>query len=608
LNLIRSDSSTEAPTGPETKPANLTKEKLTQLISPVALGKRITIGVDIGHAYVKLAKISQSDKSYEILDFIDIPMSRQINVGDPEFQKRLTSALNRFCADRQRPVIWSAIQSAQVETRCIRIPKVPRKQISSAIYWTFTKKIAFDKTEELLDFEILGDIIEDGVKKTEVMAFKAPKKEISEVKELFKTIGYPLDGITIVPFAIQNLFRSKILAPCQEDTCCLFIGRDWSRIAIFNNQNLVLSRGIKTGMRSMVEAINTAIGKHKNWNSPPSNDSGKTSGESRDPDLIDPESQRLFFDYIGANDSTSSPTGRPDKHDPTQIFQMILPAMERLVRQVERTFEHYANNFNSKGVRKVLISGMVTANPMILVYIGKQLDLPIAAMNPFPADSAFVKRIRVPQSVQEREGFVPSIGLALARNTVTPNFLYTHEDRQVTETIRRNNMRILTTCMIVLMILIGIFSWQENQLDERRNRIAELNNRLITYNPPAEKNLLLALYAKTKNKRQTVHRIVHRYIPAAIVTELSDMTPANIRLMRINAVLSGNQLMPDASRTVAIEGIIFGDPGRFESILTGYLLNLKNSPVFNRPSVRSKQIEYYQNQQVLRFSANLVIT
>jgi Tfp pilus assembly PilM family ATPase len=440
------------------------------------------------------------------------------------------------------------------------------------------------------------------------MAFKAPKKEISEIKEAFQTIGYPLKGITIVPFAIQNLFRSKIISHSDEDACCLFIGRDWSRIAIFNKQNLVLSRGIKAGMHSMVEAINIAIQSRAKWSGHvPANDSGQITSENQASDLIDPESQRLFFDFIGITGKKTDLSDRSDQHDSTQVFQMILPAMERLVRQVERTFEHYALNFNSEGVRRIFISGMVTANPMIVDYIGKQLDLPIAAMNPFPADSAFVRRIRIPENVQEREGFVPSIGLGLANNTVTPNFLLTHEDREQTETIRRNNMRILTACMIVLMVLIGIFTWQENRLDEKRNRIDELNNRLLTYNPPAEKDLLLALYAKTKNKRQTIHQIVYRYTPAAIVTELSNITPANIRLMSIDAMFSGDQPLPDAPRAVTIEGIIFGNPDRFEPILTGYLLNLKNSPIFNKPSVRSKQVEYYQNQQVMRFSANLGI-
>ncbi len=608
LNLIRSDNSAEATHRPKMDSDGSTKSKLSSFISPVSFRKRITIGVDIGHTYIKFAKISQSDKSFEILDFLDVPINKQINVNDPQFQKLLKSTLDKFCGEHHHPAIWSAIQSARVETRCIHIPKVPRKQIANAIYWTFTKKIEFDKTEELLDFEILGDITEDGVKKTEIMAFKAPKKEISDIKAAFQKIGYPLTGITIVPFAIQNLFRSRIITHTDEDTCCLFIGRDWSRIAIFNKHNLVLSRGIKAGMRSMVEAINITVQNQDNWSGQPSaKGSDGSSADKHDSSRIDPESQRLFFEFIGVAGPRTGPSDQAVKYDTTHIFQMILPALERLVRQVERTFEHYALNFNSEGVRRIFISGMVTANPMIMEYIGKQLDLPIAAMNPFPADSAFVRRIRIPENVQEREGFVPSIGLALANNAITPNFLYTHGDREQAESIRRNNMRILTACMIVLMVLIGIFSWQENRLDAKRDRIDELNNRLLTYNPPAEKDLLLALYAKTKNKRQTINQIVHRYTPAAIVSELSDITPANIRLISIDAVFSSDHGLADAPRTIAIEGIIFGDPDRFEPTLTGYLLNLKNSPIFNKPSVRNKQVEYYQNQQVLRFIANLSI-
>jgi type IV pilus assembly protein PilM len=605
LNLIRSDNASDSSHRPDTVGEKKPGSTLSAVLPQVAFRKRITIGVDIGHTYIKLAKISQSEKSFEILDFIDVPLNRQISMTDPGFRQLLKSTLDKFSAGHHHLVIWSAIQSARVETRCIRIPKVPRKQIANAIFWTFTKKIEFDKHEELLDFEILGDIIEGGVKKTEVMAFKAPKQEIKQIKETFQAIGYPLTGITIVPFAIQNLLRSQIISHTEEDTCCLFIGRDWSRIAIFNKQNLVLSRGIKAGMRSMVEAINIAISQQHQWNHQvPSEDQATLPEDEQEVDAIDPEAQRLFFEFIGVKSTADSAS---EGMDGSCIFHMILPALERLVRQVERTFEHYALNFNSEGVRRIFISGMVTANPPIMDYIGKQLDLPIAAMNPFPENTAFVQRIRIPENVQEREGFVPSIGLGLANNTMTPNFLYTHEDRNQVETIRRNNMRILTVCMTVLMVLIGIFTWQENHLDKKRERIDDLNNRLLTYNPPAEKDLLLALYAKTKNKRQTIRQIVQRYTPVAIVTELSNITPANIRLMSIDAMFSGDHAPADSLRSVSIEGIIFDDPDRFEPVLTGYLLNLKNSPVFRKPNVRSKQIEYYMNQQVLRFSANLNI-
>ncbi len=573
----------------------------------------MTVGVDIGHTYIRLAKITQSDKSPEILDYQYIPQKTNININDPKFQANLKSALDHFCETAFSFDIWAAIQSANVETRSIRIPKVPRKQIANAVFWTFTKKVSFNENEEILDYEIIGEVTEGGVKKIEVMAFKAPRSEINDIKAAFENIHYPLKGISVVPFAIQNLFRSGAVDHYEKDTCCLFIGRDWSRIAIYNKGNLVLSRGIKAGMRSMVEAINIAIQSHDDHSigqdAIEATDQGKSNNTV--PAAIHPIAQKVFFQFIGVNPSTDTSDSISIKLNQQQIFQMILPAMERLIRQVERTFEHYTLHFKGRSVRRIFISGQITANKTAMDHIGKQLDLPIEAMNPFPVNTPFTHRIRIPDKTSERESFVPSIGLALANNTITPNFLYTHQDKNAYEGIRRTNMRILTTCMIVLMLMIGIFSWQEKAIDKKREQVEKLNAKLLSYNPPAEKEMLLALYAKTKNKRKALQQIIHRYVPAAVVAELSKITPPHIRLITIEASFSDftnkDNSSPNPNHTLSIEGIVFGDDSGFEAELTGYLLGLKNSPVFEKPSVQNKQIEYYQDQEVLRFSAKLNI-
>ena len=571
----------------------------------------MTVGVDIGHTYIRLAKINQSDKQPEILDYLHIPLKSIINVKDAQFQRLLKTNLVDFCDSPSNYDIWGAIQSANVETRSIRIPKVPRKQIANAVFWTFTKKVSYNENEEILDYEIIGEVAEGGVKKIEVMAFKAPKEEINSLKTAFHNIGYPLKGISIVPFALQNLFRSQAIEHFEKDTCCLFIGRDWSRIAIFKKGNLVISRGIKAGMRSMVEAINLSIYKGRPYNNQPGNaPTDQDNDEDNLTETIHPASQKLFFRFIGINTAAKNRANAEElKYNNQQIFQMILPAIERLVRQVERTFEHYALNFSSEGVRRIFISGQITANKMAMDYIGKQLDLPIEAMNPFPANTPFTRHIQIPTSADQRESFVPSIGLALANNTITPNFLYTHRDKNEYEEVRRNNMRILTVCMIALLVLIGVFSWQEKRLDNKRAQVEELNAKLFKYNPPAEKEMLLALYAKTQNKRKTLNQVIHRYIPVAVVSELSKITPPYIRLIHINA--SFNEIKTGDSSTpmnqLSIDGIVFGDAAGFETALTGYLLNLKNSPIFDKPAVQLKQIEYYQNSEVLRFNAMLNI-
>ena len=610
LALIRNPDSATTPVRASDNPAGPKKSKNPVFTPRVSFKKKPTVGIDIGHTHIKLAKVILSEKQYVLVDYLDIPFNNSISLDDPSFLKTLKAALDRFCKSRSSCSLWGAIQSANVEIRAIQIPKLPRKQIPNAIFWSFSKKVSFDPRRELLDYEILGDVTVGGITKTEVITFKAPQADVDAFKAAFKAVGYPLNGISIVPFAIQNLFRRQIIPHTDHNCCCLFVGRDWSRIAIYNKGNLVLSRGIKAGMRSMIEAINVAMQATDNWHEPQLEKNAADAGirEYVAPS-IDPRAQQVFFKFIGQPDSIANQPSEDSELDPATVFQMALPALERLIRQVERTFEHFALNYNNEGVSRVYISGQVIANSTLVDHFGKQLDLPVIPMNPFPAESHFVRDIRIPQSVSEKEAYVPAIGLALSDNAITPNFLYTHEDKDKTESIRLNNMRILTVCMLLLMIMIGLFSWQQKQLDHKRENIAKLDQRLIAFSPPAEKEVMLALFAKTKRQRLSVVQMVRRYAPLALLAELSSITPTHIRLLDVSMVLeSGSTEHSDQKPGgVVIEGIIFGEPSFFETALTSYLLRLKNSPVFKKPNVQSKLIEYYDEQEVMRFTTRLEV-
>jgi type IV pilus assembly protein PilM len=606
LELIRKHDTVDAP--PAFEPDTTPKPAATRLM-PSAFRKRTIIGVDIGHTHIRLAKIVRTEKSLFLTDYLDVPFNTSISIKDDKILKPLKAALDQFSEGSSSFDIWGSIQSAKVETRCIRIPKIPRKQISNAIFWTFTKKTPLDKNSEILDYEIIGDIADGGVKKTEVLVFKAPKSDVNIFEEAFRKIGYPLTGITIVPFAIQNLLRKQIISHPGEDTCCLFVGRDWSRIAIYNKGNLILSRGIKAGMRSMVDAINSAMRRNDIWGKASSDDEFIASASHKaQPAAIDPKAQEIFFDFIGVPAASDKDTDKNEALGHDQVFQMVLPAMERLIRQIERTFEHYALNFSTEGIRRMFISGQVIANAGVVDYFERQLDIPVVPMNPFPDGKPFTEQIRIPDAVSEREGFVPAIGLALSDNAITPNFLFTHEDKDSVESVRRNNMRILTACMICLMVMIGVFSFQQKQLDRHREQVDNLNSRLIRYNPPARKELLLALFAKAKHKNKLVKQIIHRYIPAAVVTELADVTPSNIRLLNLDAEFGKpSDASSNSENSVIIEGIIFGEAGNFETMLTSYLLKLKNSPIFRKPRVQSKQIEFFHDKEVMRFVTKLEV-
>lgn len=599
LELIRkqNEKDAEAPVKSSLPP----DEKITAQPAKRTLSfqKKLTIGVDIGHTYIKLAKVQrQADKTYHLLDYSEVPLSVAVSLKDEQFRKILKENLDRFCAGSSNYEIWSAIASANVEIRCLRIPKLPAKQIPNAVYWTFTKKVTYNPTSEILDYEILGDVAEGGVSKTEILAFKAPRADVEDMRAAFERIGYPLKGISIVPFGIQNLFRAGILPSQDSNVCCLFIGRDWSRIAIYNNGNLMLSRGIKAGMHSMVEAINIGLFRPDGWG-PNAHQQDHEATLSR----IDPLAQKAFFEFIRDDTPSVVSLSETKQVSAHEIFQLMLPAMERLIRQIERTFEHYALNFHREGIGRILISGQITSNAMVVGHIGQQLDTSITIMDPFASQTFSTEKVKIPQKPAQRESYVPAIGMALSTNRQTPNFLFTHRQKEELEQVRKNNMRVLTFCMLCLIVLIGIFSWQERRLDLKRSEIDKLSTRLMAYTPPAEKEVLLALYAKTKDKRQAMGEVAHRYTPMALIHEIAAITPASVRLLRVDGVFPASK--DETATTVIIEGLIFSEAKDFETMLTSYLFSLKNSPLFDRPSVSSKRIEYYNNQEVLRFSTRL---
>jgi len=89
-----------------------------------------------------------------------------------------------------------------------------------------------------------------------------PAQEVEDLKDLFVRSA-SAGGHLIVPFAFQTLLRSGRLEAHGTAVSNLYIGRDWSRIDIFSDGNLVLSRGIKAGIRTMVEALQHEI--EQNW-------------------------------------------------------------------------------------------------------------------------------------------------------------------------------------------------------------------------------------------------------------------------------------------------------------------------------------------------------
>ena len=611
LGLIRQkENRVDPPAEPEPSKKNQQPTQPTMLSNVVPMRKKTSVGIDIGYHELKLAMVNQiSDKRYELIDFISIPYEDDITSSSSKFPQFLRDTLNDFCGKHRKAALWNAISSAKVETRNLKIPKVSKKQIDNATYWTLKKDLSFNEDEMVFDYEVLGDVVEDGINKIEVMAYIAPRQDITQQKNLFEKIGFPLTGISIVPFALQNLFRTEVVDTLGKDICSLFIGRDWSRIVIYSNGNLVLSRGIKAGIRSMIEAVAQEISKSKMDIAQQSIQPSESSifGIEEESYILDlDEARKIFFDHItNAEPIRLEETGHVlREHD---VFGMIQPALERLVKQVERTLSHYYLHFNKERVSKVYVSGQMSVYERLFVFMKEQLDIPIDTMNPFSMKLNYLGIATIPETLSEKEAFAPAIGMALSNNSLTPNFIYTYKDKQRYDNARKVNRGIFASILVFLAICFGLFLWGNNLIDQKKLQLAKLQTEIESFKPLVNKNLIINLATKTQNKRKAIKQLGEKYKGIAIISEISSITPSEIRLLSISANM-GQKKQQDGQpprQQLEMEGVVLGDRLTFESILAGYIVKLKDSPMFGTPSIENKSFKYLDHKEVLLFSAKL---
>jgi Tfp pilus assembly PilM family ATPase len=599
------------------RPGGRISEGLLRILP--SLKKRTTVGVEFGHnnrlILVKIFQLSES--RYRLLDYRSIPFRPNESPGSLGFHDFLRSTVMEFCGSLRDVNLWTAISAGQIDLRQIRIPRLSRKEQFNAIYWTARKEMAFDEKENLFDFEIQGETTEDGIAKTKVMIYTAPREDVKKTKDLFSRSGLRLTGVTTTTFAVQNLFRTQwVPTPHLRTYANLYLSDTYSRISIFSEGNLILSREIKTGVDSLIMALVESFGEVERGPAEISLEPEPPSLEALEHRLDTLEvnwerARSMLFMPEGSDSCVVEAEGSAHPEE-EQMVELARPALERLLRQVERTFEHYSRLTGGGPVERVFVSGVTNICPGIIRHIGRSLGINTVVMDPLNPREAFLTGIKPPGAACERIPYTTSLGLALSDSARTPNLLFTFRDKEEQSAVSRINRSILWVFIGIISILTGLYAWQDYNYHKKNSEIAQLEAELAQYTPPADKNTIVQWAARVKSRQQLLKKQVDDCLGVAVLSELSALTPSNVRLIGITADLTavpkagtkdaGPEKRKSVSKSLVIDGIVQGDNQSWEISLARFLMKLESSPIFTNIAVHSSTVETYQEVgEVLHF-------
>jgi hypothetical protein len=317
-------------------------------------------------------------------------------------------------------------------------------------------------------------------------------------------------------------------------------------------------------------------------------------------------------------------------------FRIILPALERLVRQVERTFEYYNSNIGQDRVSRIYVTSAMNIYRPLIGYVGEQLGIESDILDPLDPGLPGSDMDAGKANLSERIALTPALGMALSDNSYSPNLLFTAREKQQIANVNRANRSIFMALVIATLITAGVFLYQLGIVTKKEVDIGRLQKQLTQYQPYVNPNDLIQMVAKIRQQKYSSQAYSEKYRGMAVIGELSALTPANIRLVNLKADFTefaaekikeppkttskatAPEVKKDAAKeppkvqtatekrsNLVVEGIISGNRLSLESSLAGYLIKLQESPMFHQVAVQKNSIERVKKKEVLRFMINM---
>ncbi len=608
LDLIRSDAEGPkkgaAPAARKPEAPRRTARRTTALFR-----KRVKVGADIGRDSLRLVKLVLQGNKWRVMHCEAFPFEPSLLKSDAQFAEFLKSVLTEFCGLLQKTDIWAALPTDRLENKVLKIPKLSRKKMSATVFWTFKKEFSLKEDAHIFDYAVLGENADGRVAKAEVLGLSVQKADVDRLKDLFQRSGFPLHGVTAYPFAFQNILNADRTSSDGDRVCNLHVGRRSSRIDIFSGGRLYLSRSVKTGVDSMISELrHYAGGKDRLTVDPDDVDNDDLVGFIEKKRGVDAEAaERLFYGFL-RNDVSREDAGQAGMA-PEEVFQAITPALNRLIRQIDRTIRHYCTSYHHNRIDRIFLSGPISARASVAEYIRSELDLTTETLDPFAALLVSSDRRGSPPSEAERNAFVPALGVALSENESTPNFMFTYKEQEKKRRTVWANRLIFGVFLVFMALSVGYYAVQDRRMNEKSNRIEALRSEIERSGLHVTPEFALNLVLQTKNQRRRVQEYVRRHYPLAVISEICQLTPENIRLRRLEVNLGGPSGGNGAAsgKRVMMEGLVTGDASAFSASLATYLVRLRNSYLFKGPAVTEEHPGAFEDQNALYFEINMEI-
>ncbi|MFH1239325.1 MAG: type IV pilus assembly protein PilM [bacterium] len=494
-----------------------------KLVQPV-------IGLDIGSRSVKMVQLKDAAGGIQLLNFklVELELVHKKEENAQELREATIKAIRESLKDFDTKLVKviSVVAGPRVSVRRVIMPPMPKREMVDAIKWEAKNHIPFPVEDAVIDFQVVGDVVEKGVKKYEVVVVAAEKTLIDEHMTLLKSAGIRATSITAAPLCLWNLVRKGLTLPENKVVALLNIGGEVTDINIFKNGTLQFTRQVLIAGMSISRAMTGIL----------VSDFGQV-----ELDIHQAEEIKRKMGIPGDAD----PQMIDDKISSTQILALIRPIVDRLISEIKRSFDHYREESRGQRVDKIILVGgssqlkgfqeLLAKGLMLEVEVGEPL-----AKIPFKPDS--------PELAMSGSRLAVVMGGALG-GTKGINLIPLSIRTAGRRFLQRLSVEVLFT--VVLFLMLFDFLFVAAQMSNYRKRIVSSEIELNTLRAEVKKaSDLEEMRANIAKRNSLIKELTDKGFDwVNILKELSNLIPPNVILSSISLEKSEQVPVEESSGT-----------------------------------------------------------
>ncbi|MCU0641125.1 MAG: pilus assembly protein PilM [Candidatus Margulisbacteria bacterium] len=525
------------------------------------MSARSVLGIDLRVTSVKLVEIDRKDQGFVLKNWGMTEIPYQLIDKHPQLEDAKADALKKLLQtsrirSREAVVI---VSGSDTVVKLYTLADMPRAEAAQAIRWKLAEEIPYPIEEAVFDFYPTprGEAFTE---KVDYVTACTSRKNYLEASYVLGKAGVKLVGITVLPEALEELFKAELIGPDDKIVSILYMGKRTTNISIFRHGVFEFNRELPLGGETITRAMSGIL----------------VTPEGRI-EVSPEEAERIKVEYGVPTDLENFP--KLGEIPIAQLQAMVRPALEKMQSEVARTFEYYKGQTGEGAINKIILTGGSSLTPNLKEFLSAGIGIPVVSLEPLPklnprlaaalgAAATGARRLNLlPEEIKHRWKIA-------AQKFLKPQYL--------------------VMAFTGFLLLIYLFFWL--QAFALQTEVKRIKGRMDVLKPRLSKLDAIERSTKEEEQRRLTIRTFEqkRNKVPRILEEISRLIPESAAINTLNL----------SQTDIHFWGIIFKRGEAGETLLSRFVLQLSLSPLFEN----IKMVQAVKNEGYATEAFNFEIT